>query len=142
MKKCTICKEEKPKSDFYKNKSRKDGLQNKCKECSSKKTKEHYKDNKQYYLDRSKDQKLRNKKFIYNYLLGKVCNDCNQKFPPECMDFDHVNGDKTDSVCRMAGMGVSINKLKKEILKCEIRCANCHRIKTAKTHGWYKWGSS
>lgn len=33
MKQCKTCGETKPKSEFYKNKSRKDGLQSQCKSC-------------------------------------------------------------------------------------------------------------
>lgn len=34
----------------------------------------------------------------------------------------------------------SWEKVKTEIAKCEIRCANCHAVKTAKQFGWYNFG--
>ena len=45
------------------------------------------------------------------------------------LDFDHVYGKKKYNISDMVKMAVSINHIKKEIKKCEIRCANCHRRK-------------
>lgn len=58
----------------------------------------------------------------------KPCADCGNRFPPECMDFDHVFGKKSFNIAH--GSGHSIEDLLAEILKCEVVCANCHRIRT------------
>lgn len=47
MKTCNKCKEIKPKAEFQKNISRKDGLQYHCKACNSRVNKEHYEKNKE-----------------------------------------------------------------------------------------------
>jgi Pyruvate/2-oxoacid:ferredoxin oxidoreductase delta subunit len=51
---------------------------------------------------------------------------------PDQMDFDHVKGNKLDTVARMVTKGASLEKLKEEIEKCEIVCSNCHRLRTYK----------
>lgn len=56
------------------------------------------------------------------------CADCGGRFPPECMDFDHVRGEKIRGVAQM--MHYSKARLCAEILKCELVCANCHRTRT------------
>jgi hypothetical protein len=56
--------------------------------------------------------------------------DCGGRFPPECMDFDHVRGEKISSVSHMITRNASKNAIFSEIEKCEIVCANCHRIRT------------
>jgi len=33
--KCTVCHQDKPRADFYRNRSRKDGLQSSCKRCTN-----------------------------------------------------------------------------------------------------------
>ncbi len=45
MKKCNKCGEVKPKTEFYKNKKTKDGLQYTCKKCCRELNKEYYKNN-------------------------------------------------------------------------------------------------
>jgi len=57
------------------------------------------------------------------------CMDCGRSFPKECMDLDHREGEvKKRGVGLM--MGVSEAMLLAEIAKCDVVCANCHRIRT------------
>ena len=44
----------------------------------------------------------------------------------------------------MIGRMVKWNLILEEIKKCEVRCANCHRIKTANQFGFekLKWSNS
>ena len=65
-------------------------------------------------------------------LKDKPCVDCGGKFPPECMDFDHVRGEKLFSV--MMRLTASKVRLETEIAKCDLVCANCHRIRTKKRY--------
>lgn len=62
----------------------------------------------------------------------KPCSDCAGTFPPICMNFDHVNGEKEAGIARMVNQGVGVEKLLAELDKCELVCANCHRIRTSK----------
>lgn len=36
-------------------------------------------------------------------------------------------------------MSFSWDEILDEIKKCEVVCANCHRIRTAKQFNWYSW---
>ena len=54
MKTCSKCKEEKPLSEFTKNKTKKGGYNYTCRVCTRKYIKEHYESNKQYYSKRSR----------------------------------------------------------------------------------------
>jgi hypothetical protein len=73
--------------------------------------------------------KARNKAFVAAHLSVSPCVDCGEK-DPVVLDFDHVRGIKVNNVSHMVLNGVSLEKLKTEMDKCEIRCANCHRRKT------------
>lgn len=58
------------------------------------------------------------------------CMDCGGEFPPECMDFDHVRGEKKFNIAGAYSNGMSLKIVMDEIDKCDIVCANCHRIRT------------
>jgi hypothetical protein len=131
--KCIECKTDK-EEDQFSLKNKKIGKRNsKCKECCRTYSKQHYLENKARYKQRAQNfNKLaqqRNVKFLWDYKSINPCVDC-QNSNPVVLDFDHVRGTKVDNVCTLAYVPVSLKVLIAEVDKCEIRCANCHRIKT------------
>jgi hypothetical protein len=71
----------------------------------------------------------RNREYINNYLSDHPCVDCGNN-DLRVLEFDHVRGEKEDNIGNASQKSWSIEKLQKEIEKCEVRCANCHRIAT------------
>ena len=70
-----------------------------------------------------------NKYILWEFLATHACVDCGED-DPMVLDFDHVRGEKAFPIsraCRYTRQAVL-----DEIAKCEIRCSNCHRRKTAK----------
>jgi len=57
------------------------------------------------------------------------CADCGERYPFYVMDFDHIEGDKEREIGSMYNF-LNPEKVIEEILKCEVVCANCHRIRT------------
>lgn len=129
MKKCNKCKVELPLNEFHKNKRYIDGLQTSCKECCKQRDKQSYKNRKQYYIDKNLHYVERNREFIkrYKQIFGK-CVDCGVA-DWRVLQFDHLR-DKRCTIPELVNSASSMNSLKGEIKKCEIRCANCHQIKT------------
>jgi hypothetical protein len=59
------------------------------------------------------------------------CADCGLRFKPHQMDFDHRHpGMKSFRVMTGRAMLMSTSKVLAEVAKCDIVCANCHRIRT------------
>lgn len=66
-------------------------------------------------------------------LKSKPCIDCGGTFPPECMDFDHRDpSEKCYNIGQKRGSRVSQVNLMLEVNKCDLVCANCHRVRTRK----------
>jgi hypothetical protein len=61
-------------------------------------------------------------------LKDRPCLDCGQNFPSVAMDFDHVRGEKTSGISQMWSWGR--DRVLEEIAKCDLVCANCHRVRT------------
>lgn len=66
-------------------------------------------------------------------LKAKPCQDCNRSFPPCCMEFDHVRGEKRFALGKMANH--RREAVLEELAKCELVCCNCHRIRTQTRKG-------
>ena len=140
LKLCFTCKQYKDVSLFSKNKSKKDGLQSSCKECKHNYDKNYYNNNEKDRINRRIHAKISVKKsrdFVLKYLSTHPCVDCGET-DPVVLEFDHkVN--KSNSISVMVCRAFSETNLLKEIEKCEIRCANCHRRKTAKEFKYYRF---
>jgi hypothetical protein len=87
----------------------------------------HYYANKEAYIARSKVNKERNRIFI-DELKDRPCVDCGGIFPPCAMDFDHVADNKERNIAAMVGSSQRL--ILEEVAKCELVCANCHRVRT------------
>lgn len=136
MKKCKKCGDVKVITEFYR-KSNIDNYQSQCIECHNLYMRNHYINNRSYYLKKSKKrneiQVALNKTFIYE-IKSKPCMDCGKSYSPWVMDFDHR--DPTNKLNDVATLTRYSNllDLKKEVEKCDLVCANCHRERTHKGH--------
>lgn len=113
MKKCKKCGKTKKISEFIKNKSRKDGIHSYCKNCH-------------FLLNKLHKEELRD--FIRSF-KNKPCADCKNIFEWYIMEFDHIRGEKLFNVTSLPQFG-SKKRILEEIEKCDIICANCHKIRT------------
>ena len=70
--------------------------------------------------------------FVDAHKGSTPCVDCGHVFPSCCMDYDHLPGKgKLATVSQMVGNHrYSTEDIRKEMSKCELVCANCHRIRT------------
>ena len=83
--------------------------------------------NKEANKKRLKNQKERNREWFNAYREGLECIKCGESHIA-CLEFHHKKEDeKTYSVGQMVHAGYSLDKIKKEIEKCEVLCSNCHR---------------
>lgn len=137
MKQCGSCGQVKPLSDFHKRSAATDGTQNRCKECNKKQRLEYYRTAKGKASNTLVGQRarIRNSRFLYEYLLSHPCVDCGES-DPIVLEFDHI--DRTTKLFTISGRDVGLNRLMEEISKCEVRCANCHRRRTAQQFAWSK----
>ena len=73
--------------------------------------------------------------WMAQYKLDLGCTDCGYNEHPHALEFDHVMGEKEFNVSQ--GQDKSYKALLEEISKCDVMCANCHRIRTAERGGFY-----
>lgn len=84
------------------------------------------------YMGKAWDVWYEKRRALVQDLKKKSCMDCGNSFPPVCMDFDHRNpAEKIDQISELIAR-VSLKRLLEEIAKCDLICANCHRIRTQK----------
>lgn len=130
LKYCRYCETEKSEGAFAERKGT--TRSNRCRECQRKFSRQHYYSNKQRYLDRNQEYNAEIKEFI-RQTKSVSCKDCKNKFPHYVMDFDHLpEFIKRDGICNMSFGRYNLIRVKEEIAKCEIVCANCHRERTWK----------
>lgn len=77
-----------------------------------------------------KRHRIKVRAHLFEYLSSRACVDCGER-DPIVLDFDHRDRrSKVKGVAKMLSGHYSWTSVLKEIDKCDIRCANCHRRKT------------
>jgi hypothetical protein len=134
---CSRCGVEKSTTEFYKKATSKDGLRNPCKQCYAVQDilyhKKWHLNNKAKRIPKIQLRKREIARIVNEYKKTKKCSIC-----PESrwytLDFHHVKTKKY-TISAMVRKGISWRNIKKEIAKCIIVCANCHRELHHKARG-------
>jgi hypothetical protein len=109
-----------------------------CRCCKKEYNKRWYEKNKTKHIAQSginrKRERNRRHILMLKYYETHPCVDCGETHPAT-LDFDH-QGDKRTEVSKLLNSH-GWQAVLDEINKCEIRCANCHRKRTAKQFNWY-----
>ena len=139
MKICTQCNIEKDDVEFRWRKKELGRRHSACRTCCTTIAKEKRHSTPEIFKKRRKafetKTRQRNCEYIWQFLVTHPCIDCNES-DPVVLEFDHLF-DKEYQISEMV-KGHSLNSIKKEIEKCVVRCANCHRRKTAIERNYFK----
>ncbi len=124
MQECPKCNEKYDSQLFHNSKTRKTGKSLYCKSCERERVDVRRANNKQKFLD---------------FLKTQACIDCGNN-NPIVLEFDHreKKAARKYSIGLMLQDRISWKRILEEIAKCDVRCANCHRIKTAKERNSYR----
>lgn len=128
LKKCGRCQVEKPRDAFYKHSGKHDGLQGRCKECTTA-------HNKSWYAgsDERRDSvkarrvavKTKNQALVNRFKSFYGCSHCGER-DVIVLDLHHRDPAQKDAHIAEL-MKCSMKALRDEIRKCMVLCANCHR---------------
>lgn len=130
---CPLCHLTKPRDDFNKHAGRKDGLQSACRICQKQRDRNYYTS----HHAAARTQRVAYRKarieeghqLLRDHLASHPCVDCGNS-DIRVLDFDHVRGKKRREVTRLINGGCTSSVLQQEVDKCDVRCKNCHAIKT------------
>jgi hypothetical protein len=141
-KRCARCGETRPVSDFNRNRTTRDGLQASCQTCMRAYQAAHYANHRERHIARVRQDNARRKAAaaaeLQAYLRTHPCVGCGTT-DVRVLEFDHRQGEaKRANVSAMVGMGLPWERVLQEIAKCDVRCANCHRIMTITRGGHFR----
>jgi len=138
MKHCPRCNQDKDEVEFGKNRTRPDGLQVQCRACIKLIHRDWYERNKErHYGNVQKRRKLISDEVIRRltlYLKAHPCVDCGIADPQVLQIEGEVDGTIFSLRTRLL-QGATWTALLPEITQCEVRCANCRRIRNAQQFG-------
>lgn len=130
LKECLTCKE--VSDNFNKNPRNRDGLHSYCKKCQREVAKKSYLKNKDKVKTRGKLRRESIKESnlaIVKDMFGLICSHCGFTHSTTApFDFHHTNPDKKEGLVSDMMKLVDEYKLRKELSKCILLCATCHRL--------------
>ena len=143
IKTCIKCNARKS-LDSYHWKNKKKGIKfNTCGKCVNKYSKMHYKKNIEKYKEKAREHNKRyihrGRMFLRELKMSNACVECSESHP-DILEFDHIEPNNKDTdVSYMSQHAYCLETIEKEIAKCVLLCANCHRKRTALQKDWYQY---
>jgi hypothetical protein len=138
-KQCSRCEQSKPIEEFpWKHRAR--GVRRAwCRSCARAYAQAHYQANKRYYKAKAHKSRVVDRKrvrgLVVAYLASHPCIDCGED-DTAVLEFDHRDPLLKRSPVSTLATSAGWKNVLREIEKCDVRCANCHRQKTALEFGW------
>lgn len=81
----------------------------------------------------------KNRELIREHLATHPCVDCGEA-DPVVLEFDHRDpAEKSFPIGKAIGKTWRWQVIEEEIAKCDVRCANCHRRRTAQQRAAGEW---
>jgi len=93
----------------------------------------HYR-NREWNAERTRTRRARIRNWLNERKADAGCHRCDEA-DAACLDFHHRKTDgKAGNVCDLVTRGWGRERLREELAKCVVLCANCHRKKHAETN--------
>jgi 5-methylcytosine-specific restriction endonuclease McrA len=90
--------------------------------------KKHYQENKAAYKEAAKRRASEMRVWIQGYKAERGCQKCGYNKCSAALDFHHVDpNDKEFPIAKMWSYGWGKDRVSRELEKCIVLCANCHR---------------
>ncbi|MBA7572885.1 hypothetical protein ES708_14672 [subsurface metagenome] len=96
------------------------------KEYQKEYNKQYRKDNAEKIREYYKKRKEKIRQYVQDYKILRGCKVCGYNKCASALEFHH-NGDKEFNVATYVQNCISIETIEREMEKCEVLCANCHR---------------
>ncbi len=140
LRECRVCRTLKPLGEFPFRSLAQQTRQWICLACQRLYTRGWYGRNRRQQIASSRNNNIKRRRaaalMVRGYLQQHPCVDCGA-INPLVLEFDHLR-DKDREISELVRMGAPWKRIKAEIDKCEVCCANCHRRRTATRGGWYR----
>lgn len=125
---CPSCCEAKELGEFFAAEGFAHGRMGECKACFNKRV------SRSRPLDPVKERA--DVKAFIRSTKNRPCQDCGNRYPPEVMEYDHVpgRGEKLFALSNPPYLA-DVYMARREMAKCDLVCANCHRVRTTSRRG-------
>ncbi len=141
---CSACGADKTAREFSFTDERRRLLNAYCRVCQAAYRHAHYLANKPDYIRRAVAQvngrRVENRREVLAYLKTHSCIDCGVA-NPIVLEFDHRDPKRKLTEVGKMMVGTRWPRVLAEIEKCDVRCVNCHRRRTAREFGWAKFSA-
>ena len=110
------------------------GFRPQCRACANVVDRRFRRDNPDRFRRAQRKHRQNQKQKVSAIKLASGCVDCGYNEHPEALEFDHLPGME-----KLFNISKNIRpwpQVLAEIAKCEVVCANCHRVRTATRGGW------